>query len=108
MHKRKDCLRQGDFVPSTSSELSLLKQGLNTPLLFVAEDCCFEEGCVYPGHLLECHICVFSLTARIWKLGVIAAAPDQAFQRDESLFELILLKGEFQTKREAQVQPPTL
>lgn len=40
-----------ETVPSTSSGLSLLKQGLNKLLLIVAEDCCFEEGCVYPGHL---------------------------------------------------------
>lgn len=95
-----------ETVPSTSSGLSLLKQGLNKLLLIVAEDCCFEEGCVYPGHLSVTS--VFSLTARIWKPGTIAAAPNQAFQRGESLFELILLKGGFQTKHEAQVQPPAV
>lgn len=40
-----------ETVPSTSSGLSLLKQGLNKLLLIVAEDCCFEEGSVYPEHL---------------------------------------------------------
>lgn len=47
----KDWLRQGDFVPSTSSGLSLPKQGLNKLLRIAAEDCSFEKGCVYPGHL---------------------------------------------------------